>query len=356
MPVRKREGSPFFWYSFSINGCRFRGSTGHTEKSKAKEVERDQYQLAKKSFAVRVDWDLQTVLSTYWNEHAKDKPSAYAIEGNFADLQRLLGKGRKTSELSSGDLMDYRAKRRGERRTGKHGQPIRQPPKAHTINRELAYLHAAYKHCARYHRQPMPDVDWKGLRTAEPTWRKRFLSREDEAPALMAVLPANVREIVICAIVTGLRKGNILRLDWDEVNLAERTITVMAKGDRETIVKIPPMLMALLSTKPRRKGRVFDTTNFRKRWYAALSEAGLKNFHFHDLRHTFASWARKNGADLPTLKEAMNHSDISMTMRYANVEPDEVETAFDSVSSTLMGTIAGTETRKTAENGGKADD
>lgn len=350
MPVSKRKGSPFYWYSFAINGRRFRGSTGHTEKSKAKEVERDQYQLAKKSFVPKVDWDLQTVLSTYWNEHAKDTASAYAIEGNFADLQRLLGKGKKTSELTNGNLMDYRAKRRGERRIGKNGKPIRQHPKGHTINREFAYLHAAYKHCHLYHKQPMPDIDWKELKAAEPTWRRRFLGREEEAPSLMAVMPINVREIVICAIVTGLRKGNILRLNWDQVNLAERAITVTVKGGKEHIVKIPPALMAILSTRPKRVGKVFDITNFRKRWQASLVAAGLKNFRFHDLRHTFASWARKNGADLPTLKEALNHSDISMTMRYANVEPDEVETTFDGVSSTLLGTIADTSTQKTAEN------
>jgi integrase len=350
MPVRKRKGSPFYWYSFSIDGCRFRGSTGHTEKSRAKEVERDQYQLAKKSLTPKTDWDLQTVLSTYWNEHAKGTRSAYHIEGNFADLQRLLGKGKKTSQLTDGDLMDYRAKRRGERRMGKDNKPIRQAPQAHTINRELAYLRAAYQHCARFHKQPMPDVDWKGLKASEPTWRRRFLAREDEAPALMAAMMLNVREIVICAIVTGLRKGSIFALDWDQVSLSERTITVVGKGGKEHIVKIPPALMAILSTRKKRKGKVFDTTNFRRRWDAALKEAGLKNFHFHDLRHTFASWARKNGVDLPTLKEALNHSDISMTMRYANVTPDEVETTFDGVSSTLLGTIAGTTTEKTAEN------
>lgn len=353
MPVRKRKGSPFYWYSFSINGRRFRGSTGHTEKSRAKEVERDQYQLAKKSFTPQVDWDLQTVLSTYWNEHGKDAKGHRVIFSNCADLQRLLGKGKKTSQLTNGDLMDYRAKRRGEHRTRKDGSPHAWgPPKAQTINREFAYLLAAYRHCNRYHGQPMPQIDWKTLKVTEPTWRKRFLAREDEAPALMATMPLNVREIVICAIVTGLRRGTVLSLDWDNVKLSEKIITVTGKRGKEHVVKIAPALMAILSTRPvdKRKGKVFDTTNFRKRWDKAVADAGLKNFRFHDLRHTFASWARKNGVDLPTLKEALNHTDISMTMRYANVTPDEVETAFDGVSSTLLGTIQGTEPAKTAEN------
>jgi integrase len=351
MPVRKREGSPFYQYSFSVRGCRFRGSTGHTDKSKAKEVERDQYQLAKKNLTPLQDWDLQTVLSTYWTGHAKGTDSANDIEAAFANLQRIVGKRKRTSELTSGDLMDYRAKRRGEQRFRKDGEAVKRgPPKAYSINREFAYLYAAYNHCRRHHRQPMPDIDWKHLKAKEPTWRRRFLARENEAPAFLAALPGGAREIVICAIVTGLRQSNVIRLDWSQVNLAERIIAVTAKGKKEHIVSIPPALMAILSTKQKRKGRVFDATNFRRKWEAAVKAAGLENFRFHDLRHTFASWARKAGADLPTLKEALNHSDISMTMRYANVSPDEVRTTFDQVSATLIGTIQGTMTEKVAEN------
>lgn len=350
MPVRKRSGSPYFWYSFSINGRRFRGSTGRKTLREAKDVERDQYRLAEQSFAPKADWSLQTVLSAYWNEHGKMTASANDIERAFADFYRLLGKQKRFVDITNGDLMDYRARRRGECRKKKDGTPARLPPTAHSINRELAYLHAAGRHCLRYHRQPMPDIDWKALRAKEPPWRTRFLGREDEAPAFMAALPPHCREIVMCAIVTGLRRTNIIKLDWDQVSLAERSITVRVKGGGEHRVKIPPYLMAILSTKQSRKGRVFDATNFNRHWYAALETAGMKNFRFHDLRHTFASWARKSGIDLSVLKVAMHHSDISMTMRYANVTPDEVETAFDVVSLTLSGTLADTPEEKTAEN------
>lgn len=356
MPVSKRKGSPFFWYSFNLNGRRFRGSTGKTTKREAAEVERDQIHLARKSFTPKRDWDLQTVLSTYWSEHASHTRSAYDIEGHFASLQRVLGKGKKTSELTNGDLMDYRATRRGEVRFRKDRKPVNRTLAANSVNREFAYLHAAYRHCNRYHKQPMPDIDWKELKAKEPPWRKRFLAREDEAPAFLAALPTSAREIVICAIVTGLRRASVIGLDWDQVKLSERIITVPVKGGGEHTVKIPPVLMAILSTRPSRKGQVFDATNFRRRWDGAIAAAGLKNFRFHDLRHTFASWARKAGADLPTLKEALHHSDISMTARYANVTPDEVETTFDQVSATLLDTISGTDVLKTAGNSGKSND
>jgi integrase len=77
---------------------------------------------------------------------------------------------------------------------------------------------------------------------------------------------------------------------------------------------------------------VFDTTNFRRRWQNAVKRAGLENFRFHDLRHTFASWARMSGADLADICEALGHSNISVTMRYAHIEPAQHKTAFDRIS------------------------
>lgn len=344
MPVRRRQGSPYFWYSFSIDGRRFRGSTGCATERAAKEVERDQYQAAKRQMSTKRDWTLQDVLSTYWGERASGKASAYSIEGHFADLQRLLGKDKRTSKLTDGDLMDYRARRRGERRRGK-------VPAENSINRDFAYLRAAYEHCARFHKQPLPAIDWKGLKAKEPAWRVRFLSGE-EYQALMAVAHPSLRAIVLCAVATGLRQGNIFGMGWDQVQLGARSITVhIGKGNKRRVKRITPALMAVLSAMPHRTGKVFDTTNFKRRWHAALEAAGISNFRFHDLRHTFASWARQAGADLADICEDLDHSNISMTLRYAHIKPDEAITAADRVSEKLLGTIAGTESQKMAGNG-----
>lgn len=344
MPVRKREGTPFYWYSFNLNGRRFRGSTGETTERAAKEVERDQYQLAKRTFASRKDWTLQAVVNTYWTENAKFKASADSILGHLAHVQRILGKGLKTSKLTDGALMDYRAKRRGERLRGK-------VPAENSINRDFAYLRAAYEHCHRVHKQPLPAIDWKTLKASEPPWRTRFLSRDEYARLMEAAHP-KLREIILCAVATGLRQGNIFSLDWRQVQLEERVLTVrIGKGNKERVFRIPPALMAVLSTLPNRKGKVFDTTNWRRRWADALEAAEIENFRFHDLRHTFGSWARQAGADLADISEGLAHSNISMTLRYSHVKADETITAADRVSERLLGTFQGTEAKKTAQNG-----
>ena len=108
-------------------------------------------------------------------------------------------------------------------------------------------------------------------------------------------------------------------------------------GGKRHPVRIGPQLMAWLSTTEEKKriGRVFDRQNFEKRWDKALLDAGIEDFRFHDLRHTFASWARQSGAGIEDICEALAHSDISMSMRYAHIKPESENTAFDRVSQSL---------------------
>jgi integrase len=337
MSVTRRKGSPFYWFSFNLDGRRFRGSTGKSSKREAEEFERDERHRIRTQPQRQSDWTLLMTLNAYWHEGAKDRRSCVTIEATLANLQRILGKNTRTSRLTNGALMDYRAKRRGE------------GLKLHSINREFAYLRAAYEHCRRFHHQPLPAIDWKNLKAKEPPGRTRFLSRE-EYDRLVAAADPSVRPVIICAVTTGLRRDNILSLDWSQVKLAERVIQVRVKGNKAHTVRVTPLLIAALSTTPpaERRGRVFDRTNFRKRWDAALATAKIEDFRFHDLRHTFASWARQAGADLADICEALNHSSVSMTMRYAHIKPDQHITAFDRVSASLSDTISVTSTEKSA--------
>lgn len=85
-------------------------------------------------------------------------------------------------------------------------------------------------------------------------------------------------------------------------------------------------------TRTLRKARQSGQRNFRKRWDKAVSDAKLPDFRFHDLRHTFASWARMAGADIADVCDALGHSNVSVTMRYAHIEPKQHKNAFDRVA------------------------
>lgn len=322
MSLYQRAGSPYWQYDFTVNGLRFRGSTGQTGKREALKVEDDHKQAARKSGKQTKEWTVQMLCETYWSERAQDRVSSVTILNQLAAFRRHMGKDRKLSSITNATVLDYRAKRRGERL-----QP-------HSINREVTILRAAMRHVSDLHGVTIPALHWDKLKSEEPPPREVYLTFEQWGDLLAAAHPS-IKPVLICAVTTGLRKGNILKMDWSQIRLSSRRISMTVKGNKNHEVRITPLLLAALSAMPNRKGPVFDSRNFEKRWRAALVAAKLPSVRFHDLRHTFASWARQSGADIADVKEALGHSDISMTMRYAHIKPDAENTAFDKVSAAL---------------------
>lgn len=330
MPLYKRTGSPFWQYSFALHGSRFRGSTGCTGKREAALVEAERYQDAKRSALPRQDWTLHHCLGVYWSERAKHLASGKVVLAILDHLRQHIGRDTPVMALTNARLMDYRASRRGA--AEKAGRPIQ----ANTVNRDFACLKAALNHANQMHGQQIPALAWSRIVVKEPPHRRRFASG-DEYQALLAECDSDLRAVVRFAVATGLRKGNILALDWQQVDLHSSLVTVKVKGGKLHTVKLTSEWRAALSTvKPEaRKGAVFNRTNFRRRWQGAIKHAGIEDFRFHDLRHTFASWARLNGADLADICEALGHSSVSVTMRYAHIEPTTHKTAFDRVSASV---------------------
>ena len=320
MSVYQREGSPFWQYSFSIDGVRFRGSTGCKNKKDAKLVENEKRHEAKERRKRSDPWRIRDCLGAYWIEHAKHKTSAEGIYVKLDALSRILGKDKMIEDITNADLMDYRAVR------------VAEGLKPNGVNRDFAYLKAALRHANTMHGKAIPALAWSKIKVAEPPHRIRFLSRE-EYHRLLSHCSPNVALIVKVAVATGLRKNNVLQMDWREVDLSSGIITVTVKGNKTHTVKLPPALRAALSTlSDERKGRVFDTRGFRKQFEKAVRDAELEDFRFHDLRHTCATWMRMAGVDLIDICEALGHSNISVTMRYAHVEPEHHESPFDRIS------------------------
>jgi integrase len=324
MSLYQREGSPFWWYDFTVNGVRFRGSTGKEAKREARKVEDDHKQQARKGPRKTDEWRMHDLCRVYYDERAQHRRSSATILHQLSKLREYLGKDRKLTSITNATMMDYRQRR--------HVDGLSQP----SINREIVILRAALRYAHDMHGISIPNLAWDKLRYQEPPGRVRFLSFEEYESLIDAAHP-DLAPIILCAVTTGLRKDNILKMDWSQVKLGQRIIQAQIKGNKEHSVRIAHQLVAILSTTPAqdRKGRVFHCINFEKRWRAALMAAKITDFRFHDLRHTFASWARQNGADIADVKEGLGHSDISMTMRYAHIKPDSQETAFDRVSEAI---------------------
>jgi len=160
--------------------------------------------------------------------------------------------------------------------------------------------------------------------------RLRFLS-QDEIKALLNNCEPHLYQIVFTALNTGMRKSEILNLKWENIDLNYDLILLekTKNGERREIPINEPLkkLFKQLITKRRLDTEyVFVNPETGKRYIdlkrsfaTACKKAGIRDFHFHDLRHTFASQLVMNGVDLKTVQELLGHKDIKMTLRYAHL-------------------------------------
>lgn len=235
------------------------------------------------------------------------------------------------------DILDhYRALRMGE----KVGPA--------TINREMATLkHALTK-----------AVEWKLLRKTareeltairkyqEPDGRLRYLSGEPEAERLLQACEDWLRPIVLTALHTGMRKGELLGLTWDCVDMTHGFIRLkQTKNGKARALPFNETLWGLFSGLRSRADVpwVFHDhaghrwEDVRHGFDRACMASGLTDFHFHDLRHTFASWLIMRGVPLATVSNLLGHTSPTMTLRYAHLSPKHLTSAvrvLDSLSGT----------------------
>jgi integrase len=274
------------------------------------------------------------VIGVYWQDKGRHLKSEDATFRYFERFMAIMGKDMPIMSVNERSLVAFAAKLRGQ-----SDRVI----SAVTINRHFSMLRAAMRYANRVYKADIPSVDWTTIRARENEPRVRYASAPDLALLLAASAP-RIRPIIIAAISTGLRKGNLLGIRWHQVDLHGRTITIpRSKGHKPLVIRIAAPLLAALSTLPSNRqpeARVFDIRNIRRLWVAAKASANIQNLRFHDLRHTFATHALMNGASLAELQRALGHSDIKTTMRYAHVEADAVASVFDrageAVSSTKL--------------------
>jgi integrase len=160
--------------------------------------------------------------------------------------------------------------------------------------------------------------------------RVRWLAPE-QVGTLLSELPLHQREVVIFALATGLRQSNIVGLTWEQVDLARGTAWIYAdkaKGREDIHVSLNQVALDVLRRQlgkhPERvftfRGKPLGWANTRA-WRRALVRAGIQNFRWHDLRHTWASWHVQNGTPLYDLQEMGAWKSDSMVRRYAHLAP-----------------------------------
>lgn len=195
-----------------------------------------------------------------------------------------------------------------------------------TVNRTLEVIRAILRKCVN---------DWEWLDRApkirmlkEPKRRIRYLTRE-EARRLIAELPEHLADMAIFSLATGLRQSNVTGLQWSQIDLARRLAWIHPDQAKARKAIPVPLNAAAMHVIQKRMGahptHVFSflgrviTQVSTKAWYAALKRAGIENFRWHDLRHTWASWHVQEGTPLFVLQELGGWESPEMVRRYAHL-------------------------------------
>jgi len=165
----------------------------------------------------------------------------------------------------------------------------------------------------------------------------RYLDREEEA-RLLAFAPEPLRSAILVSIHSGLREGELAALTWPDVRFNERSVVVRhSKNGSFRVVPMSGTLYRTLEAMPCHVTSPYVFTNSdtgaaygrfnNTLWRATLRRAGIKNFRWHDLRHTFGSRLAQAGEPLLAIRDLMGHKQIQVTLRYAHLAPSNLRTA-----------------------------
>ena len=144
----------------------------------------------------------------------------------------------------------------------------------------------------------------------------------------------HIRPLVLLALNTGMRRGELFNLQWDDVELERGNLTVQGDGAKSGQTRHIPLnreAMDLLRDWQRSTGAYIGLVffardggrlnNINSAWSGVIKRAGIEAFRFHDLRHTFASWLVMAGTDLYVVRDLLGHASITQTERYAHLAP-----------------------------------
>ncbi|MET0063224.1 MAG: site-specific integrase [Candidatus Thiodiazotropha endolucinida] len=218
-----------------------------------------------------------------------------------------------------------------------------------TVNRYLTSISHAFSVAVREWGWIDVNPVFKVRKLKEPRGRVRFLS-EDQTDQRGGVIRGErsrlldacresrspvLYDVVVLALSTGMRQGEILKLTWKDVDFRACRITLHnTKNDEIRAIPVTGLALDLLKKRakvrrinsqfvfPDKKGKA--PAKFRDAWLAALERAEIDDFRFHDLRHTAASYLAMSGATLAEIAEILGHKTLAMVKRYSHFSTDHV--------------------------------
>ncbi len=322
--VKNEDGSSTYYIDITVPGrSRLRETTGirttdKNAKTLAKEYHdkrrHDLWREAKLGDRPRYIWQQAALKWLQEKGHKRSNRDDKAIITWLNVPGRL--KGRYLDEITREDIANITAIKAKESSNAR-------------ANRYTAMIRAILRKAER---------EWNWIERApavfmrkEGRGRMRWLTQK-EAKRLLELLPAHTAAAAEFSLHTGLRENNVARLKWEQVDMKRKVLAVpMTKNSEPLGIPLNSTAMAILRErqgKHRRyvftyKGKPVSRFNTRA-WRTALKNAGIADFRWHDLRHTWASWMAQSGVPIDALQQLGGWKTISMVQRYRHMQPEHL--------------------------------
>lgn len=328
--IYRRSDSRYWWISATLpNGKRVRQSAGTEDRNEAEAL------LAKLTLEAYREQHFGMKPQRSWQEAVVRYLTLKASLRSYRDVCRICRMldphlGTLTLNQINGDVVWGIVQ--GEMKKGN---------KPATINRYLALIRNLLK-TARDEWQWIDSIPKIRMLSGEVE-RDRWLTK-NEADRLIAACPEHLAALVRFALATGCRAREITGLEWSRVDLSRNTawLNQTKNGTPRGVPLNRDALAVLVEQQGRHPQYCFtyrgepirwDLTN--TAWHTALRKAGIHDFRFHDLRHTWASWHRQAGTSCDELKDLGGWKSRTMVDRYAKFATENLKVAASRIESGL---------------------
>ena len=262
--------------------------------------------------------------------------SCYDAKFRLEILREYFGK-RKLREITHADIDKFRLVRLGK--PTKHGKQR----SIATVNRDLGILRRVLNVALAQgwiHRSPFT-MGKSLISVGDEKPRERILTREEEERLLAACVGwrAHLRPIIICALDTGMRRGELFKLKWADVDFDNKLITIRAfntKTMRQRQVgmteRLTHELAILYPQNPDPEALLFGIGSTKGAWNKVRQQAGVMDLRFHDLRHTYATRLVSKHLPLSEVGRVLGHTQPTTTYRYVNANVETARRAADALN------------------------
>jgi integrase len=328
-----------WWIRYRFNGQLIRKAIGYDKRLAEESITAIKGDIVRGEHRLRRNGE-KRIFREMAEEYLEEKAGKRSLRSDKTNLKSLLPQfqHKLLHEITRHDIEGWVHRRKGQ-------------VSGATVNREFALLrHMLNIAIEKGYIDKNPA---KGIkRCQEAPWRHKYIFSEAEIHQLIAMAAPHLRQILVVAFGTGLRKGDILALRWEDIDFDRGIITLYMQKTGEPIeIPMLPMVREILERiKARGNDSPFIFTfhpghrigEIKTAFRGAMRRSGLdvKGYRFHDIRRTFATMLYNRGVHLTKIQRLLGHKSITTTERYLGVKFEETRQAIQVLDQPLSRALA----------------